>query len=115
MQTTQFDGIVVIHSRNLIGADMMCEYRPNAHVATEIITSLIRDKNYRSGWRHDDLHLSDGTPVIGVSQITFDSIRGTYTGEDTASHDGVVTTEWCVSPAGRFKSGRSIRTEFCLI
>lgn len=33
MQTTQFEGVVVIHSRNLIGADMMCEYLPNAHVA----------------------------------------------------------------------------------
>lgn len=33
MQTTQFEGVVVIHSRNLIGADMICDYLPNARVA----------------------------------------------------------------------------------
>ena len=44
------------------------------------------------GWLHGGT-ASDGTPVIGVSQVTFDSTTGTYTGEDTSSHDGVVTTE----------------------
>jgi len=44
------------------------------------------------GWLHGGT-ASDGTPVIGVSQVTFDSTTGTYTGEDTTSHDGVVTTE----------------------
>jgi len=44
------------------------------------------------GWLHGGT-ASDGTPVIGVSQVTFDSTTGTYTGEDRASHDGVVTTE----------------------
>jgi hypothetical protein len=34
----------------------------------------------------------NGTPTIGLSQLTFDSTTGTYTGEDTASHDGVITT-----------------------
>ena len=35
----------------------------------------------------------DGTPTTGVSQLTFDSTTGTYTGEDTASHNGVIGTE----------------------
>ena len=35
---------------------------------------------------------SDGTPIAGLSQVTFDPTTGTYTGEDTQSHDGVVTT-----------------------
>ncbi len=34
-----------------------------------------------------------GTPATGLSQITFDSSTGTYTGEDTASLDGVISTE----------------------
>jgi hypothetical protein len=33
-----------------------------------------------------------GQPTTGVSQLTFDSTKGTYTGEDTSSHDGVITT-----------------------
>jgi hypothetical protein len=33
-----------------------------------------------------------GQPTTGVSQLTFDSTTGTYTGEDTSSHDGVITT-----------------------
>ncbi|MGA7293803.1 MAG: hypothetical protein WBW53_09565 [Terriglobales bacterium] len=33
-----------------------------------------------------------GQPTTGVSQLTFDSATGTYTGEDTSSHDGVITT-----------------------
>ncbi len=44
------------------------------------------------GWIHGGT-AANGTPVIGVSQITFDPTTGTYAGEDTASHDGVVTTE----------------------
>ncbi len=34
----------------------------------------------------------DGTPTTAVSQLAFDSTTGTYAGEDTASHDGVITT-----------------------
>jgi hypothetical protein len=30
--------------------------------------------------------------ATGVSQVTFDSTTGTYTGEDTSSHDGVIAT-----------------------
>jgi hypothetical protein len=33
-----------------------------------------------------------GQPTTAISQLTFDSTTGTYTGEDTASHDGVITT-----------------------
>ena len=37
---------------------------------------------------------SNGTPDSGaVSQITFDSTTGTFTGETTASHDGVIISE----------------------
>lgn len=43
------------------------------------------------------LHLgtdSNGTPATAaVSQLTFDSARRTFTGETTASHDGVIATE----------------------
>ena len=43
------------------------------------------------------LHLgtdSNGTPATAaVSQVTFDSTTGTFTGETTASHDGVIATE----------------------
>src|SRR5277367_224801 len=43
------------------------------------------------------LHLgtdSNGTPATAaVTQITFDSTTGTFTGENTASHDGVIATE----------------------
>ena len=36
---------------------------------------------------------SNGTPATAaVSQITFDSTTGTFTGETKASHDGVITT-----------------------
>jgi hypothetical protein len=34
-----------------------------------------------------------GTPVIGLSQATFDSTTGTYAGEVTENTDGVITTE----------------------
>jgi hypothetical protein len=41
------------------------------------------------------LHVGNnsGTPVIGLSQATFDSTTGTYTGEVTENTDGVITTE----------------------
>jgi len=43
------------------------------------------------------LHLgtdSSGTPATAaVTQLTFDSTTGTFTGETTASHDGVIATE----------------------
>ncbi len=43
------------------------------------------------------LHLgtdSNGTPATAaVSQVTFDSTTGTFTGETTASHNGVIATE----------------------
>jgi len=36
---------------------------------------------------------SNGAPIsAAVSQLTFDSTTGTFTGETTASHDGVITT-----------------------
>jgi hypothetical protein len=34
-----------------------------------------------------------GTPVIGLSQATFDSTTGTYTGEVTENTNGVVSTQ----------------------
>ena len=45
------------------------------------------------GFLHDGTD-SDGTPATAaVSQVTFDSTTGTFTGETTASHDGVIATE----------------------
>jgi hypothetical protein len=44
------------------------------------------------GFLHDGTD-SNGTPVTAaVSQITFDSTTGTFTGETVASHDGVIAT-----------------------
>ena len=44
------------------------------------------------GFLHDGTD-STGTPSsAAVSQITFDSTTGTFTGETKASHDGVITT-----------------------
>jgi hypothetical protein len=44
------------------------------------------------GFLHDGTD-SNGTPfTAAVSQITFDSTTGTFTGETTASHDGVIAT-----------------------
>jgi hypothetical protein len=34
-----------------------------------------------------------GNPAVGLTQVTFDSTTGTFTGETTASHDGVIATE----------------------
>jgi hypothetical protein len=44
------------------------------------------------GFQHSGT-AGDGTPITGLSQLTFDPATATYTGEDTQSHDGVVTTE----------------------
>src|SRR5271169_1633932 len=45
------------------------------------------------GFLHDGTD-SNGTPfTAAVSQITFDSTTGTFSGETTASHDGVISTE----------------------
>jgi hypothetical protein len=45
------------------------------------------------GFLHDGTD-SNGTPATAaVSQITFDPTTGTFTGETTASHDGVIATE----------------------
>src|SRR5579862_4240632 len=45
------------------------------------------------GFLHDGTD-SNGTPATAaVSQITFDSTTGTFTGETTASHDGVIVTQ----------------------
>jgi hypothetical protein len=45
------------------------------------------------GFLHDGTD-SNGTPTsAAVTQITFDSTTGTFTGEQTASHDGVIVTE----------------------
>ena len=35
---------------------------------------------------------ADGTPIAGLSQLTFDPSTGTYSGQDTQSHDGVLGT-----------------------
>jgi hypothetical protein len=45
------------------------------------------------GFLHDGTD-SNGIPfTAAVSQITFDATTGTFTGETTASHDGVIATE----------------------
>jgi hypothetical protein len=45
------------------------------------------------GFLHDGTD-SNGTPATAaVTQITFDSTTGTFTGETTASHDGVIANE----------------------
>ncbi len=45
------------------------------------------------GFLHDGTD-SNGTPfTAAVTQITFDPAAGTFTGETTASHDGVIATE----------------------
>ncbi len=44
------------------------------------------------GFLHGGIN-SNGTPTsAAVSQLTFDSTTGSFTGETTASHDGVITT-----------------------
>ena len=45
------------------------------------------------GFLHDSTD-SGGTPATAaVSQVTFDSTRGTFSGETTASHDGVIANQ----------------------
>ena len=45
------------------------------------------------GFLHDGTD-SNGTPATAaVTQVTFDSTTGTFTGETTASHDGVIVKE----------------------
>ncbi|MGA9528312.1 MAG: hypothetical protein WBS24_09365 [Terriglobales bacterium] len=45
------------------------------------------------GFMHDGTD-SNGDPyTAAVTQLTFDSTTGTFTGETTASHDGVIATE----------------------
>jgi hypothetical protein len=45
------------------------------------------------GFLHDGTD-SNGTPATAaVSQVTFDSTTGTFTGETTASHDGVIVKD----------------------
>src|SRR5450755_1936161 len=45
------------------------------------------------GFLHDGTD-SNGTPATAaVSQVTFDSTTGTFTGVTTASHDGVIATD----------------------
>ena len=43
------------------------------------------------GWLHGGT-AGDGTPVTGLSQVTFDPTTGTYTGENKQSHNGVIIT-----------------------
>lgn len=46
------------------------------------------------GFQHDETD-SNGAPyTAAVTQIAFDSTTGTFTAETTASHDGVITTEF---------------------
>ena len=44
------------------------------------------------GFLHDGTDINGTPATAAVSQITFDSTRGTFTGETKASHDGVITT-----------------------
>ena len=61
---------------------------PAAWAATCSNTSL----SGTYGFLHDGTD-NNGTPfTAAVSQITFDSTTGTFTGETKASHDGVITT-----------------------
>ena len=45
------------------------------------------------GFLHDGTDSNGAPATAAVSQITFDSTTGTFTGETTASHDGVIATE----------------------
>lgn len=44
------------------------------------------------GFLHDGVDSNGAPNSAAVSQLTFDSTTGTFTGETTASHDGVITT-----------------------
>jgi len=45
------------------------------------------------GFLHDGTDSNGAPATAAVTQITFDSTTGTFTGENTASHDGVIVTE----------------------
>ena len=45
------------------------------------------------GFLHDGTDSSGAPATAAVSQIAFDSTTGTFTGETTASHEGVIATE----------------------
>jgi len=45
------------------------------------------------GFLHDGTASNGAPATAAVTQITFDSTTGTFTGETTASHDGVIATE----------------------
>jgi len=45
------------------------------------------------GFLHDGTDSNGAPATAAVTQITFDSTTGTFTGENTASHDGVIITE----------------------
>jgi hypothetical protein len=45
------------------------------------------------GFLHDGTDGNGAPATAAVTQITFDSTTGTFTGETTASHDGVIATE----------------------
>jgi hypothetical protein len=45
------------------------------------------------GFLHDGTDSNGAPSSAAVTQITFDSTTGTFTGEQTASHDGVIVTE----------------------
>ncbi|MGA9901074.1 MAG: hypothetical protein WBQ39_03985 [Terriglobales bacterium] len=44
------------------------------------------------GFLHDGTDSNGSPATAAVSQVTFDSTTGTFTGETTASHDGVIAT-----------------------
>src|SRR5580700_505116 len=46
------------------------------------------------GFLHDGTNSNDTPATAAVSQITFDSTTGTFTVETTASHGGVIVTEF---------------------
>ena len=45
------------------------------------------------GFLHDSTDSNGNPATAAVSQLTFDSTTGTFTGETIASHDGVIATE----------------------
>lgn len=64
--------------------------RPSAAEATTCSNDSLRGTY---GFLHDSTD-SNGTPAsAAVTQITFDPNTGTFTGETTTSHDGVIATQ----------------------
>jgi hypothetical protein len=45
------------------------------------------------GFLHDGTDSNGAPATAAVSQVRFDATTGTFTGETTASHDGVISTE----------------------